>query len=264
MPLIGPPTIEPGLVGVRDDDLEVDSLNLSTPDMFDILTMVTVETRAPAALPVVSSGSLTSNAIDSLLGEFLLVVLRVFAREFLLVGAREFLAVGPGELLLVGAREFLAVGPGELLLVDAREFLLVGPGEFLLVGAGVPLLVGAGVFLLVGPGEFLLVGAGVFLLVGPGELLLVGAREFLVVDTRDHRLRLFSGCSSSAAFCFALSSWIARSTEGIASVRGQACSNFVTKCSLSPASFSFSGKPEVEDFEKDGGQVVRRARRDWR
>lgn len=99
MPLTGPPTIDSGLEAEVDPGLVFSAIALS---MAANLTIVTVDTRAPAALPAESSGSSTSNAMERCLprltGELCLLVLN---RELLAVIVRELLPVSTGELLLV-------------------------------------------------------------------------------------------------------------------------------------------------------------------
>ena len=138
IPLTGPPTVDPDLEA--DDDLELESptLNLS---IAAILTIVTVETRAPAALPAESSGSTTSNAMELLLKLSSELCLLVLNREFLAVFVRGFLLVSTGEFLLVFVREFLVVLGREILVMFAQEDLLVSTGEVLLVFARVEVVV---------------------------------------------------------------------------------------------------------------------------
>lgn len=140
MPVTVPPAIDPGLE--VDDDLELESpiRNLS---IAAIRTIVTVDTRAPTALPATSSGSSTSNAMElcrlKFTGEFRLLVLN---REFLAVAGREDLPVSTGELLLVLFREFLAVFDREILGTFVQEvpFALIREG-LLLFGRDGKLLV---------------------------------------------------------------------------------------------------------------------------
>lgn len=344
MPLTGPPTIESGLEGVLDDDdvnPKFSALDRSIPD---ILTTVTVETRAPAALPDKSSGSNTSKAMEFLTRLAVEFILLVFNREFLPVFVRELLLLSTGELRLEFAREFLvvfgrvirgscvqevlAVSTGEVCLVFVRlvragfglvslamsgeaglalarivllasacVLAIVLTGEFCLVFARVVLPVFAWLFLAVSTGEVLLVlfrvvqavlhrealGAStgeillVFgrvvqsvltceaLVVSTGEVLLVFARVFLAVVNRDVQpLLVFGGFNCSAAFLLANSSSIVFNTEGIASVRGQARSSFVTNFSLSGSEEDVSEGSTAGACEKVGGQGLIRAQRDWR
>ena len=180
IPLTGPETIDLGLDGDLDCDLESALPIPSLSARGAILITVTVDTLALAALKPASSGSSTSNAMDRGLrstNEFCLLVLR---REF----RAEFLRESTGELLLEFALEFLAVPVRDALLRFAQPALAASVGE-VTVFARAGLETSTGDDCRVAVRLVRAVLGWVVLRVRTGEDLLVVAREFLAVFARE-------------------------------------------------------------------------------
>ncbi len=179
MLLTGPETIDLGLDGDREVDLESAVLVRSLSARVDILITVTVETLALAALKT-SSGSETSNAIDRGLGSTGELRLLVLRREVRVV----FLPGSTGELLLEFAREFLVVPAREVLLRFAQPALAASVGEETAFDrVGLETSTGEDCLVFVRVVRVVLVWVSLLVLIGEGLLLF--AREVLVVFDRE-------------------------------------------------------------------------------
>ena len=124
IPLTGPDMTDVGRDGDLEFDLEPAEFGNSLSTRADILTIVTVDTLALAALAM-SSGSETSNAIDRGLGSTGEFRLLVFRREL----RAEFLLESTGELLLEFLREFRVVPDRDVVLRFAQPALAASVGE---------------------------------------------------------------------------------------------------------------------------------------